>query len=350
MWIHWDERSVKATTRSITTAPERPDLFEIELFNDKLAVRLLNLGATLWDVRPVEFEPAQPGLCLALPDAEDYFGNAAYFGVTAGPVANRIAGATFELEGRRYDLEANEGPNQLHGGPTGFSHRPWDSETVPDDDGATREVRFSLHRPDGEGGYPGNLAVTVGYRLHHNRLRYRWTASTDAPTPVSLTNHTYWNLAGGGTIADHVLSVPAGQIVEVDGASLPTGSLRDVDGTAFDLRAPTTLAAVIERLDGDGIDHCYVLDRSGPNAGTPIVLSHPPSGRTLEVTTTMPGVQVYTGQHLDGSDRFGGHHRHAGVCLETQHLPDAVNQPRFPSCILEPGQPVTHTTDYVFTL
>ena len=173
------------TTRTVATGPDRPDLFEVEFGNELLSVKLLSLGATLWDVRPTSADPSQPGLCLALPRAEDYFGNDSYLGVTAGPVANRIRGARFELDGRRYDLEPNEGPNQLHGGPTGFSHKPWDAETVVDDDGVTREVRFMLHRPDGEGGYPGNLDVMVGYRLEGSRLRYRWTASADAPTPVS---------------------------------------------------------------------------------------------------------------------------------------------------------------------
>ena len=264
------------------------------------------------------------------------------------PIASTTA--AFDLDGRRHRLEPNEGPNQLHGGPTGLSHKPWDAETVVDDDGVTREVRFTLHRPDGEGGYPGNLGVMVAYRLEGSRLRYRWTASATTPTPVSLTNHAYWNLAGGGTITDHVLSVPAGHVVEVDHASLPTGSLPSVGGTAFDLRTPTRLGTVIERLDGAGVDHCYVLDDGGRAGRSPIGLSHPPSGRRLEITTTLPGVQVYTAQYLDGSRRFGGHRRHGGVCLETQHLPDAVNQSTFPSCIVMPGRPVEHITDYRFTL
>ncbi len=333
--------------RSVATSSDHRDLVEVELRNDRLAVHLLNLGATLWEIRPAG-EPG--GLTLALRAAEDYLGNPAYLGVTAGPVANRIAGAAFMIDGRRYRLEANEGPNQLHGGPTGFSHRVWNAETVVDPDGATREVRFTLHRSDGEGGYPGNLAVNVTYRLDDNRLRYRWEAETDAPTPVSLTNHAYWNLAGAGTIADHELAVPAGRVVAVDDASLPTGSLQAVDGTAFDLRTTTMLGTVIERLDGEGVDHCFVLDESTAAEATPIVLTHPPSGRRLEITTTLPGVQVYTGQYLDGSERFGGHRRHGGVCLETQHLPDAVNRPTFPSCIVEPGRPVTHTTEYLFSL
>ncbi len=323
---------------------------EVELSNNRLSLRLLDIGATLRHIGPADGGAV---LALSLASAADYGNNPAYLGVTAGPVANRITGAAFELDGRHHALEPNEGRNQLHGGPTGFSHRPWDVETVPDADGATREIRFTLHRPDGEGGYPGNLNVSVGYRLDGNRLRYRWTATTDAPTPVSLTNHAYWNLAGAPTIVDHELSVPADRLVEVDDDSLPTGSLVPVEGTAFDLRSPTSLGSVIDRLDDEGVDHCYVLDDTADDTAAgdkPIVLSHRPSGRRLEITTTLPGVQVYTGQFLDGSARFGGHRKHGGVCLETQHLPDAVNQPAFPSCIVEPGQPVTHTTDYVFTL
>ena len=325
------------------------DLVEVRLHNDRLALRLLNLGATLWDVRPVGTDVADgSGLALGLPDVTDYRINANYLGVTAGPVANRIAGAAFTLNGRTHRLDANEGPNQLHGGSTGFSHRVWDVDVVPDADGVAHEVRFALHRPDGQGGYPGNLDVTVAYRLDGNRLRYRWTAETDASTPVSLANHTYWNLAGDPTVAHHELAVAADRVVEVDGAALPTGRLLAVDDTDYDLRTPHAVGSVIERLDGHGLDHCYVLGDG--DAGPAVVLSHPPTGRRLEVSTTLPGVQVYMGRFLDGTARSGGHRRHAGLCLETQHLPDAVNQPSFPSCILEPGEPVAHTTDYVFTL
>lgn len=337
-------------SRTVTTGPDRPDLLEVELGNELLSVKLLNLGATLWDVRPTGSDPSQPGLCLALPRAEDYFGNGSYLGVTAGPVANRIRDARFDLDGRRYTLEPNEGPNQLHGGPTGFSHKPWDAETVVDDDGTTREVRFTLNRPDGEGGYPGNLAVMVGYRLEGSRLRYRWTASADAPTPVSLTSHAYWNLSGSPTIADHRLSVPSHRLVQLDEASIPTGVIVDVDGSPYDLRTAADVGAVIDAVDGAGIDRCYVLGDASGLDGEPAVLSHPASGRRIEVTTTMPGLQVYTGQHLDGSARSDGFRRHAGLCLETQHLSDAVNQPTFPSCIVMPGRPVEHITDYRFTL
>ncbi len=339
--------SVEALTRSISTGPGRSDLIEVELVGEQLAVRLLNLGATLADVRP-SGTVSGPSLTLSLPDPLDYLANPRYFGVTAGPVANRIAGAAFQLDGEHHVLVANEGPNQLHGGPTGFSHQPWAMRSTTDADGATREVRFHRHRPDGEGGFPGNLDVVVGYRVEGRRLRYTWSATSDAPTPVSLTNHAYWNLAGAGTIVDHELVVPAGRLVEVDGASIPTGVLTPVADTPFDLRRRQRLGAVIERSGNGGIDRCYVYDNA--DGGQATVLSHPPSGRRLEITTTLPGIQVYTGQFLDGSAASGHHQRHGGVCLETQHLPDAVNRAAFPSCIVGPGQPISHTTDYLFTV
>lgn len=321
-------------------------LVEVELSNEFLFVRLLNVGATLRELSLAG--KTGSSLCLGLANPVDYLSGSSYIGVTAGPVANRIGGAAFQIGQRRFQLESNEGINQLHGGPTGFSHKFWDVDV----DQRGHQVRFSLHRPDGEGGFPGNLDVEVTYRLVGNRLRYQWTAATDHTTPVSLTNHAYWNLGFTGTVVDHTIHVKAQKFVAVDTAAIPIGELPAVSGTAFDLRQPTPLGAVIEEL-GEGIDHCYVLDRvddGGDDAEPQIVLDHPRSGRRMEITTTLPGVQVYSGHFLDGSAAAGGFPRYGGVCLETQHLPDAVNQPSFPSCLVEPGQAVTHTTDYVFHL
>ena len=317
-------------------------LVEVGLESDVLSVRLLNRAAALRSVC-LQDSP-EVSLCLALPDTDLNVENRSYIGVTAGPVANRIGGASFELDGRRFHLEANEGSSQLHGGATGFDRKLWsvDAEQAP------ARVRFHLHRPDGEGGYPGNLDVVVTYELEGNRLRYRWTATTDRLTPVSLTNHAYWNLAGSGDIRRHRLQVAASKLVVVDDAAIPTGDLAPVAGTAFDLRRPLSLGSAVDQL-GEGIDHCYVLDRhDDPDAGSQISLSDSDSGRSLDITTSLPGVQVYTGQFLDGAPESGGFPKYAGVCLETQHLPDAVNQPSFPSCLVEPGRPVTHTTDYIF--
>ena len=321
-------------------------LVEVELSNEFLFARLLNVGATLRELGPVG--ESGSSLCLGLPDPVDYLSGSSYIGVTAGPVANRIDGAAFKIGEQRFQLESNEGVNQLHGGPTGFSHKLWDVDV----DRSRHRVRFTLHRPDGEGGYPGNLDVEVRYELVGNRLRYQWTAWSDHTTPVSLANHAYWNLGLTGTVADHTLQVRAQKFVAVDNAAIPSGELPAVSGTAFDLRQPSQLGSAIEELGG-GIDHCYVLDDADDDDDQPvpqIVLGHRRSGRRMEITTTLPGVQVYTGQFLDGSPAAGGFPKYGGVCLETQHLPDAVNQPSFPSCLVEPGQPVTHTTDYVFHL
>ena len=321
-------------------------LVEVELSNEFLFARLVNVGATLRELSQVG--ESGSSLCLGLADPVDYLSGSSYIGVTAGPVANRIGGAAFKIGEQRFQLESNEGVNQLHGGPTGFSHKLWDVDVDRD----RNRVRFTLHRPDGEGGYPGNLDVEVRYELQGNRLRYQWTAATDLTTPVSLANHAYWNLGLTGTVADHTLQVRARKLVAVDDAAIPSGELPAVTGTAFDLRQPRRLGSVIEEL-GEGIDHCFVLEPADDGDEQPvpqIVLGHPRSGRRMAVTTTLPGVQVYTGQFLDGSAAAGGFAKYGGVCLETQQLPDAVNQPSFPSCLVEPGLPVSHTTDYVFHL
>jgi aldose 1-epimerase len=311
------------------------------------------VGATLLDVRPIN--SADPGFMLGLPAPEDYRHNPHYLGVTAGPVANRIGGARFEIEGRIHRLEANEGDHQLHGGPRGFGTRLWDVEIDP----ATTSARFDLRRDDGDGGYPGNLDVEVTYTLDGPQLIYRWTARTDAPTPVSLTNHAYWNLGRSqdetATVVDHRLQVSAGRVVEVDSDLIPTGSFVDVDGGPLDLRSLRRLGDVIDEIAPGGIDHCFVLDRDddggpGDDHGPAMVLSHPKSGARITIDTTLPAVQVYTGQYLDGSPECGGHERFAGVCLETQHIPDAVNNPNFPSCMVAPGTTTTHTTVYTFEL
>lgn len=318
----------------------------IELANEQLTVRLLTIGASLWQVVPAGSDRS---LCLALNDPGSYEDNPSYMGVTAGPVANRIRNASFALDGRRFELEANEGRNQLHGGPLGFGHRHWQVERDPD--GAT--ASFRLLRPAGEGGYPGNLEVLVTYSLHDATLRYRWTATTDAATPVSLTNHAYWNLAGGGTIEEHTLRVAAERVVEVDAASLPTGRLLDVADTGFDLRKPTVLGQAMAAFDPPGIDSTFCLDgqpAASDEKPTTIELSDPGSGRRLLIATTLPGVQVYTGQHLSGGPRDAGHGAFDGVCLETQYYPDFTNHPGFPAGIVRPGHEMRHETDYRFVL
>lgn len=316
--------------------PSGTPISAIELSNEYLRMTVLDLGASLWTLVPRD-DPSAVGLTLSHRDASAYATNPPYLGCTVGPVANRVGGSVFSLGGRRHRLVPNEGAHHLHGGPTGFGHRIWDVEVDSDAMAAV----FRRHRPDGEGGYPGDLDVEVTWRLRGNRVHFSWSARADLPTPVSLTNHTYWNLAGGGTIRDHRLSVHADAVVVVDEQLIPTGVLSPVHGTAFDLVAGERIGDVVGELALGGIDHCYALVPGGR-----VTLEDPGSGRGLVVETSLPGVQVYTGHQLDGSVAHGGFGPMAGVCLETQFFPDAINNAQFPSPVVDPHATVVHWTEY----
>lgn len=307
----------------------------IELANAELTVRLLDLGATLWQVIP-RTGTKHRGVCLYHDDPLQYADNPPYLGCTVGPVANRIGNSRFVLDGVVHDVEPNEGVNHLHGGRAGFGRRLWEYETHGEPDAVT----FKLTRPDGEDGYPGNLVVEATWTLQARTLRFEWTARTDRHTPVSITNHAYWNLAGHGTVVDQWLSVGANELVEVGTELIPTGRLTNVAGTRFDLQRGRQLGQVVGE-GGDGIDHCYVV---GP--GCEIRLSAPALGFHLDVETSLPGVQVYTGHMLSGLPADGGYPPMSGVCLETQFFPDAVNNPQFPSPVVPAGGEVHHWTNY----
>ncbi len=266
-----------------------------------------------------------------------------HLGGMAGRYANRIASSRFALDGVLHELTPNEGPHHLHGGPVGFDRRDWAMATDQDDLGA--EVRLRLASEAGDQGYPGAVEVEVRYRLDlSGELGITAEATTDAPTVLNVTNHTYWNLAGTSdpaladeaSVRDHLLSVAADRVVRVDGALIPTGALDPVAGTAFDLRRRTRLGDAIDRPElatVGGLDHCWVLDGSVPSAE----LVDPAGGRRIRIRTNQPGVQVYTANHGAGPLP-----RHGAVCLETQCLPDAPNQATFPSAVLRPGQRYRH--------
>lgn len=284
-----------------------------------------------------------------------------YLGATVGRVANRIANARFDLGGRRFDLAANEGSNHLHGGgPRAFSQVVWQLADLTDGEVVLRHVS-----PDGDEGYPGRVEVTATYGVTHDALTITYRATTDAPTPLDLTNHAYLNLRGhdAGDVLDHDLTVGADHVVEVDAVLIPTGTLRDVAGTPLDLRSPTMLRSPVTALADTpalGLDHHLVLHRGqdpdDPGRGAaggdgrvrPVAwLREPTSGRRLELATDQPGLQVYTGNRLDGSLTGKGgrrYQRHAGLCLEAHHLPDAVHHPGFPSIVLTPDRTYEHTT------
>lgn len=308
-----------------------------------LAVTVLTLGATMHRVRLAD----GTDVLLGLEGTAAYLDSAGYLGATVGRYANRLAGAAFELDGTRHVLAANEGANMLHGGPEGFHRRIWRClETGVSDTGGA-EARLALHSPDGDQGFPGALDVILRISVHDHRITLDHEARTTAPTPVSLSSHGYFNLAGAeaGSLADHWLTVCAEQLLPTGPDSLPTGALMPVAGTPFDFRTPQP---VLDRIDEDhpqlkigrGYDHCFRLGEATGGPALAAVLEHRPSGRCLRVATTEPGLQLYTGNVLDGRP----HGPRSGLCLETQALPDSPNQPSFPSTILRPGEVWRSTT------
>jgi aldose 1-epimerase len=253
-------------------------------------------------------------------------------------------------------VAANNGPNHLHGGLRGFDKRVWKGEVIS---GApSPSVRFTYLSPDGEEGYPGNLTTSVVFTLTaEDGLQIGYQATTDKPTPVNLTNHSYFNLAGAGngTMLDHELQLFADRYTPVDDTGIPTGAIQSVQGTVMDFTRPTAIGARIAELKGNpgGYDHNYVLQSRSGELAPAAAVHHPQSGRFLEVLTTEPGVQLYTGNYLDGSITGKGgkaYRKHSGLCLETQHYPDSVNQPSFPSTILKPGATYRQTTVYRFSV
>ncbi|WP_406381214.1 aldose epimerase family protein [Streptomyces sp. NBC_01618] len=297
-------------------------------------VRVLTYGGIVQSVEVPGRDGARAGVALGLPDLAGYETfTGPYFGALVGRYANRIGGACFELDGRTHRVTRNEGRNHVHGGARGFDKRVWEAREVADG------VRLSLVSADGEEGFPGRLAVSVTYTLDEGgALRIAYRATTDAPTVVNLTNHTYWNLAGAdsGSALGQLLRIAAGRITPADAESLPTGEFLPVDGTRFDFREPRPL--------GPDYDHNFVLDEAG--TGPVAELYDAGSGRVLTVGTTEPGMQLYTADHFDGRP-FGPC---AGIALETQHFPDSPNRPEFPSTVLRPGEEYVSSTVYGFSV
>ncbi|MBI2299806.1 MAG: galactose mutarotase [Armatimonadetes bacterium] len=293
----------------------------------------------------------EPGdVVLGYDHLEPYLVRHPYFGAICGRVANRIAHARFTLDGQTYQLAANDGGHALHGGLDAFDRKVWAAEGAETADGPA--LRLTHTSPDGDEGYPGTLDVEVVYTLAGTALRIDYRAVTDRPTPVNLTNHSYFNLAGAGTVRDHVLRLEADGYVPVDADFIPGGEIASLDGTLLDFRQPTPVGERIDRVNENptGYDHCYVVRGTGLRPCA--VLSEPGSGRVMRVETNEPGVQLYTGNFLDGSltgKRGVRYVKHAGLCLETQHYPDSVNQPAFPTTVLRPGETFTSTTRFAFS-
>jgi aldose 1-epimerase len=318
-----------------------------------IEARIMTYGATLVSLTAPDRFGQSRNIVLGFDSLEPYLAaGVPYYGATVGRYANRIAQAKFTLDEKTYQLAANDGPNTLHGGKRGFDKRIWKAEVVPASQGGG--VRMTLVSAAGEEGYPGEVTVQALYRLDdHDNLEIEYHATTTAPTPLNLANHAYFNLTGDPTIPvlDHVVTINADRFTPVDATLIPTGELRSVAGTPFDFRTPHSVGARIGDGDeqlrlGRGYDHNWVLNRTGPEISLAAVVTEPKSGRSLEVRTTQPGVQFYTGNFMDGKPSGVGSvyaHR-TGLCFETQHFPDSPNQPSFPSTILRPGQVFTQKT------
>ena len=333
-------------------AGRRVDLFTLTNAQG-LCAKITNYGTIITELRVPDREGRLGNIVLGFDNLRQYLaGNPSYLGCTVGRVANRTAKGRFQLDGKKYKLAVNNGPHHLHGGVRGFDKVVWSAEIVKGREAAVAFTYLSRH---GEEGYPGNLDVTVLMTLTNgDELRIDYTATTDRATPVNLTNHSYFNLAGGGNVLDHELKVAAKAYIPVDATSIPTGKQVPVAGTAFDFTKRKPIGRDFARLTGKpiGYDHNFVLKGQGQRLAACASVYERTTGRLLEVRTTEPGVQVYTGNWLDGTQcGHGGiyYTQHSGLCLETQHFPDSLHRPRFPSIILRPGQTYTQTTIYKFS-
>ena len=319
-----------------------------------LRAKLTNWGACLVEMHTPDRNGTLADITLGFDTLAPYLVKHPHFGVTTGRFANRIALGKFTLDGITHQLAINNGPNHLHGGPTGFHARVWKAEPTASGNG----VRISHVSADGEEGFPGTLTVAVTYTLtDDDELRLDYEATTDKPTVLNLTNHAYWNLAGAceGDILGHEVTLNASRFIPVDDAGIPSGEIASVADGPMDFRKAKTLAKDFAQMTGTpgGFDHCYVIEHTSPGALTFAGEAHDPnSGRVLKVSTTEPGIQLYTGNFLDGSVIGKGGKackKNYGFCLETQHFPDSPNRPNFPSTVLRPGEKFRSTTVHHFS-
>jgi aldose 1-epimerase len=337
--------------------PDGREVAEFRLTNDSGSeASILTLGATLRTCIVADALGIYDDVVLGFDTAEEYLRGSDYFGATIGRYANRIANGRFTLGGSVYQLAVNGPPNAEHGGEDGFHRRIWDIEGTDEADGAA--LHLCLVSPDGDQGYPGELTVHLTYTLtHENELWIEYKATTSAATILNLTNHTYWSLGGSADALHARLSVEADAYTPVDATLIPTGEIRPVAGTVFDFRTSQVIASRIrdgsdpQLMIGRGYDHNFVLRGEAGTLRMAARLEDPRSGRVVEVLTTEPGLQVYTGNFLSGAvlGKGGRLYRQGdGISLETQHFPDSPNQPQFPSTILEPGRAWSSTTVYRF--
>jgi aldose 1-epimerase len=354
-----ESRGITKQVWGKTKAGEQVDLYT--LTNAKGAsIKVATLGGTIVSINVPDKAGKLGDVVLGFDTLDGYLGSHPFFGVLVGRYGNRIGKGTFALDGKTYTLAKNNGENSLHGGVKGFDKYVWKTREVVAPDGLALELTHVS--PDGDEGYPGTLSVTVRYTWSDaNALRIDYAATTDKPTVLNLTNHAYFNLGGPATptILTHQLALQADTFTPVDKGLIPTGELKPVAGTPFDFRKPRAIGDGIDAADeqikfGGGYDHNFVF--SQPSTGAARVVgrvTEPVSGRVVELSTSEPGVQFYTGNFLDGSIKGRGgqtYVKRSGFCLETQHFPDSPNKPAFPSTVLRPGQTYKTSTIYTFSV
>ncbi|NLJ75455.1 MAG: galactose mutarotase [Firmicutes bacterium] len=335
---------------------------KVELFTmtnaHGLEVSITNYGGAIVSLKVPDKDGMMDDITLGYDCLNDYIAGDAHFGALIGRHANRIEGARFELNGTIYELAKNDGPNHLHGGPGGFGRVVWKPAVIEKDGEQALELRY--FSPDGEENYPGNLDVKVIYSFTpQNELRIDYQAEPDQDTVVNLTNHAYFNLAGhdGGTILDHELTLYAEEFTPINEECVPIGEICSVKGTPFDFTSPKKIGTHIDADDeqiraGKGYDHNWVIKRDGEGLVKAAEAYHPKTGRVLEVFTTKPGIQFYTGNFLDGSDVGKGgfvYGRRSGFCLETQYFPNALKHKHFPSPVTKGGETYRHSTVFRFS-
>jgi galactose mutarotase-like enzyme len=363
----WPEYSHASSAGTVTkerlgdAAPGQP-IYTYKLTNAKgMSTEILNYGGIMISLRVPDRNGRFDDIVLGYSSPADYVrtGNKPYFGALIGRFANRIANGRFTLDGNVFQLSVNEGRNTLHGGKRGFDKRIWQAEERRRNGAVGLALQYVSK--DGEEGFPGTLAAKVVYTLtDDNELRIDYTAVTDRNTVVNLSQHNYYNLkgAGNGNILGHVLTVHASRFTPVDMELIPTGEIRSVAGTALDFRKPAAIGARIRSSErqmqyAGGYDFNYVLDRGGSSMMHAATVYEPGSGRRMDVYTTQPGLQVYSGNHLDGTDigKEGKvYYKHYGLCLETQHYPDSPHRPNFPRTVLAPGQTFKQSAVYRFSI
>jgi aldose 1-epimerase len=346
---------MSVTKKPYGTMPDGAQVDEYTLANNRgLRVTVITYGGIVTSVETPDRDGRFANVTLYRDSLEDYLADHPYFGCIVGRYAKRIAHGRFSLDGAEYTLATNNRSHHLHGGLKGFDKYVWKAEPI--EESGLVGVKFTHVSPDGDEGYPGTLSVVVTYTLNDNdELSMHYEATTDKPTVVNLTNHAYWNLAGAGSgdVLGHEVMLNADEYLPVDDGLIPLGPPAAVAGTPMDFTTPHAIGARIDQVEG-GYDHCYVLSKPKGAAAGELTLAarvvEPKSGRVMEISTTQPAVQFYTGNFLDGTVSGGGaaYQQHDGYCLETQHYPDSPNRPEYPSTRLDPGQTYRQTTRHKF--